>query len=512
MKIANIQSQRRVLVRWLTPVATALGALLAGRADLPAQARPAAAPATAVVLQPCRVPGTAADARCGTYEVFENRQAGTGRKLLLNIMVLPALQADAAPDPLLYLAGGPGEAATPTAPFFLTPGWAGIRQHRDIVLVDQRGTGKSNPLTCSISGVDASMRALYAIDVADSTLQSCRRVLEQRADLRLYTTPLAVDDLDEVRAALGYDRINLYGGSYGTRTAFVYLRRHGTHVRSAVLRAIAPVDMKALLPQARHLQQSLGGLIEDCARDANCSAQYPHIGQDLDAVLAKLAAGPVRMLTTHPRSGQPDSVAITRDVFAGALSWMLASPEGRIAALPLIRRAAAGDYQPFLAAAKPMAVGAMASWGLGMALTVLCSEDASQITERGIVTGTTGTFMGDGHVRNQIRSCREWPKGWLPPGEFTPVRSDVPILMISGQYDPIDGLDLAEGAARLLPHALHVIVPHGTHQPQFPGCLLYVASRFLAQGSPRGLDVSCVQAIGAPAWPAASQQSRAPGD
>lgn len=509
MKTAHMHARRRVLVRWLTPVATVLGVLLACRADLRAQERPA--PAAGVVLQPCRVPGTSADARCGTYEVFENRRTRVGRRILLNILVLPALQPEAAPDPLFYLAGGPGEAATPTAPFFLTAGWATIRQHRDIVLVDQRGTGNSNPLTCAITGVDASMRALYAIDVADRTLSLCRRELEQRADLRLYTTPLAMDDIDEVRAALGYDRINLYGGSYGTRAAFVYLRRHGQHVRSAVLRAIAPVDMKALLPQAQHLQRSLGGLIEDCAGDASCRARYPHIEQDMAAVLARLTTDPPHLQTDNPRGGQLDSVAITRDVFAGALSWMLASPEGRIAVLPLIRSAAEGDYLPFLAAAKPMAVGAMASWGLGMALTVICSEDASQITARDIATGTAGTFMGDGHVRNQIRACKQWPKGWLPPGAFVPVKSDVPILMISGQYDPIDGLDLALGAARHLPNALHVIVPHGTHQPQFPGCLLEVASRFIAQGSQRGLDVSCVQNIGAPTWPSAMPSPRAPG-
>lgn len=510
MRTANSQSQRRLLVRWLTPVATVLGVLLACRADLLAQERPA--PTAVVVLQPCRVPGTSADARCGTYEVFENRRTRVGRKLRLHVMVLPALQPDGAPDPLFYLAGGPGEAAIPTAPFFLTPGWAAIRQHRDIVLIDQRGTGKSNPLTCSVTGVDASMRALYAIDVADPTLSACRRELEQRADLRFYTTPLAMDDIDEVRAALGYERINLYGGSYGTRAAFVYLRQHGKHVRSAVLRAIAPVDMKALLPQARHLQRSLGGLIEDCARDANCRARYPRIEQDMAAVLARLTADPPHLQTINPRGGQLDSVTITRDVFAGALSWMLASPEGRIAALPLIHSAAAGDYLPFLAAAKPMAVGAMASWSLGMALTVLCSEDASQITARGIATGTAGTFMGDGRVRNQIRACKQWPKGWLPPGAFVPVESDVPILMISGQYDPIDGLDLALGAARHLSNVLHVIVPHGTHQPQFPGCLLEVASRFIAQGSQRGLDVSCAQNIAAPTWPSATQSPRAPGN
>jgi pimeloyl-ACP methyl ester carboxylesterase len=454
---------------------------------------------TAITLEPCAVSGVAEEALCGTYEVPEDRERQSGRVIGLKVVVLPALGPTAAPDPLFYLAGGPGEAATQAAPFF-ADGWEELRHHHDIVLVDQRGTGDSNPLTCRIREVNESVQALYAVAFPERALRECRAALEDDADLRLYTTPIAMDDLDEVRAALGYATINLYGGSYGTRAAFVYMRQYPENVRSVVLRAVAPVDMKALLPAARHGQIAMDGLIEDCHRDETCRSAYPQLRQDLERVISQLQDEPVHVDARDPATGEAVGVQITRDVFAGALWWLMADPHGSSQVPHLIRAAATGDFSLFVAATAPFAVGATSSWALGMALTVLCSEDVAQIDRREIAAASVETFMGEGRVQNLLRTCESWPAGRVPPGYGVPVQFDGPVLMISGEYDPIDGLDLALQAERHLPNSLHLVIPSGTHQPQFPGCLRELAIEFLRRGSHEGLDPSCVEEIRRPPW------------
>ena len=191
-------------------------------------------------LKPCQVPDLKGEAKCGTFEVFENRATRTGRKINLNILVLPATGPKRAPDPLFYFAGGPGSAATEDAPG-VAPMLAAIREHRDLVFVDQRGTGKSNPLNCQLVDSADPQSYLGSFYPLEAT-KKCRAELEKRADLTLYTTNIAVDDIDDVRAALGYDQINLYGGSYGTRASMVYMRRHPQHVRAAVLHGISPTN------------------------------------------------------------------------------------------------------------------------------------------------------------------------------------------------------------------------------------------------------------------------------
>src|SRR3989440_4095718 len=164
-------------------------------------------------LKPCIVAGVTKDALCGQYEVYEDRAKKAERKISLNVMVLPALVDKPAPDPIFYLQGGPGGAATSVAPT-----WIMTQMHRtrDVVLVDQRGTGNSNPLQCNFRGDANDMRGYFVEGATPEGARLCRSELEKNADLRLYTTTIAMADLDDVRVALGYDRINVYGGSYGS--------------------------------------------------------------------------------------------------------------------------------------------------------------------------------------------------------------------------------------------------------------------------------------------------------
>ena len=213
-------------------------------------------------LKPCTGYDTPVDAYCGTLKVYENRATRQGRQIDLNIVVLPALRSDAQPDPLFFLAGGPGQGAAKLAKA-VREIFQRVQNDRDIVLVDQRGTGKSNPLDCNDD--DDSLQAFTQTNEQMlERLKACQAKYD--ADLTLYTTPIAMDDLDDVRAFLGYDKINVYGGSYGTRAALVYMRQHGDRVRAAILDGVAPTNMRLPLYFPRDTQRAFELLAKDCAR------------------------------------------------------------------------------------------------------------------------------------------------------------------------------------------------------------------------------------------------------
>src|SRR5882724_6689100 len=195
---------------------------------------PFPAPASRVSLQPCKVAGLDEEVRCGTYEVYEDRAAKSGRKIALNIVVVPALSAKPAPDPLFWLEGGPGIGATGSA-FAARAYLSDVRKNRDLVFVDQRGTGKSNPLVCDVGDSPDDLQKFFGGTPLRESLRTCRETLEKIANLKLYTTPIAMDDLDEVRDALGYSKINVAGLSYGSLASQIYLRMHGDHVRTVFL-------------------------------------------------------------------------------------------------------------------------------------------------------------------------------------------------------------------------------------------------------------------------------------
>ena len=447
-----------------------------------------------IELKRCRLEGIQEEVLCGSYSVYEDRYARRGRRIQLYISVLPATGRKATADPVFFLSGGPGEGASDSIGFF-AQGFESLREKRDIVFVDQRGTGRSNPLTCEFSSLDEVLHGLLTFSFQPGTIERCRKAIEAKADLRFYTTPIAMDDLDEVREALGYDRINLLGISYGTRSAMVYMRSYGEHVRSAILRAVAPVNMKAILPAARHGQAALQALIDDCLAEEASRNAYPDIRGELDGVLKDLFDRPFLLDATNPLTGQREQIHITRDLFAGGI-WFLLAHTDSAAYVPLvIDQASHQNFGPFLESIIPVGLGLSRYLSLGVSLTTMCSEDTPLISETEIEPATSGTFLGDTKVLNQIKICRQWPRGYLPDGYNQPISSEIPILMISGEFDPIDGLDLARGIEKNFPNAVHIVIPDGAHQPSFPGCMRDLVQSFIERGHGTGLDLSCVKQI-----------------
>jgi pimeloyl-ACP methyl ester carboxylesterase len=453
-------------------------------------------PISRVALQPCKVPGLQEEVRCGTYEVYEDRSAMVGRKIALNIVVVPALSANPAPDPIFWLEGGPGADATRTAVFarlFLSE----VRKNRDLVFVDQRGTGKSNPLNCDVGDSPDDLQKFFGGTPLRESLRKCRESLEKIANLKLYTTPIAMDDLDEVRDALGYAKINVAGLSYGSLASQIYLRMHGDHVRTAFLGGVATPNIKQPLQFARAAQHALDLLFEDCAADQLCRNNFPNLREEFGAILARFNSGPLRLELIRPSDKQKQSILLYRDSFTDRLRLMLTTTGAARYVPYILHKAFENDFVPFESAAVVTNPGPGIS--RGMYFTVTCSEGARFITEADLARETTGTFMGDSRVRIHMDACNDWPRGDIPASFIELVKSDLPVLLIAGEADAASGPWFPEAAVKLFPNGRLVKIRYFGHQFGDP-CTKAIFSAFIEKGSAAGLDTSCTDSIRRPAF------------
>jgi len=429
------------------------------------------------------------EATCGVLRVPENRAASGGRVLELEYVVFPARQDEPAP-PLFFLLGGPGESATSIAPFVLQNPLADLLEHRALVLLDQRGTAGSHRLQCDPPS-DPARHFGRIFDPED--VRRCRDELATKADLRCYTTTLAVEDLDELRDHLGYDRIALWGGSYGTRVAMEYIRRHGEHVERAVLDAVSGLDGRMPLFFAYDAQRAFDRVAADCAADPGCGAAFPNLESDLDAVIDGLRDGPAEVEITATDVGHPVTVPFSVGDLGYAIRGMLYRPD-QTARLPALLHAAAttGNVRPFAQAYYRRSASLGDSVANGMYLSVICSEDVPYITDELAVRWTVGTFLGEYLIHEYRRACALWDRGEVPADYHEPVRSDVPVLVLSGARDPSTPPRWGERAVRGLSSGRHVVFPFGGHGAGDTPCGAALIRAFLAGTKLSDLDVSCV--------------------
>jgi pimeloyl-ACP methyl ester carboxylesterase len=447
-----------------------------------------------IALEPCRLEGLGAEALCGSYRVYENRETRQGRSIDLRVAVVPALAASPRPDPLVVLVGGPGQAAT-VAGAVIAEALREVRNRRDIVLVDQRGTGQSNPLRCEADRA-LPLDELFAPRPDPAKTRACLTALD--ADTRLYATPTAMDDLDEVRAALGYEQVNLWGGSYGTRAALVYLRQHGEHVRSLILDGSAPFSLKLPLYAARDAQRALDLTYADCQSDAACQRAFPDARAELERLLATLDQGPREVRVPHPRTGVATPLRIERAGLAGAARNLLYVPQ-LAGLLPLaVQRAQSGDFGPFIASADAFASGVGVA--TGMFLSVVCAEDVPRFDSAQARAATRGTFLGGAWLEDVRAECQGWPAATLPPAYYEPVASDVPSLLLSGHLDPVTPPSWGDEVASHLGRSRHVVVPGAGHGTTPLGCIPELLAEFLDTLEPAALDIACVQRLARPAF------------
>jgi pimeloyl-ACP methyl ester carboxylesterase len=465
-------------------------------------------PPPRLALSPCRLPGVPEEARCGTYEVFENRDAHAGRKIAINVAVLPATGPQRLPDPIAFFDGGPGEPSVSDAAWHeenLKP----LRERRDILLVDARGAGRSDPLTCAESDADRIQGYLEDFLPVDQ-VRACRELLRTRADLTQYTTAQIVDDMDEVATALGYGQLNLMGTSYGTRAVLVFLRRHPERVRTATMFGLLPMDARVPLPAARNAQRSLEALFLDCTRDSACAEAFPGLPADLAAVLRRVEEKPLPVEITDPDTGQKVALVLTREGVTQTLRYMLYSNFG-LARLPLaLHRAAAGDFG-YLGTMAYIFGASTSEGSRGLYLSVTCAEDVAFIREDEIQPAVEGTFLGDFRIRRQIVACKEWPAAKLGPDFLQPVVADVPVLLLSGERDPATPPENGKEVVRHLKRGRLIVVPHRAHGVvgvEGSACVVGVIEQFIEAGSAGHLETGCIERmppvrfeLGTPATP-----------
>lgn len=463
--------------------------------------QPAREAARRLPLEPCVIEGLEGEALCGTYPVWEDRQARAGHKIPIRVIVLPALGPDPAPDPLFLFAGGPGESIAGGAGVWGLPIFNPLRERRDVVLVDQRGTGGSHLLQCRLPGSDEDVAGYFEDFLDAGVAEACRRELEERADLSLYTTSIAMDDVDEVREWLGYERINLSGGSYGTRAAQVYMRRHPESVRSAILLGVTALRQHLPLYHARDGREALDGILQLCARDEACNAAFPKIAAEHREVLRRLDQEPARAMIPHPETGEPVEVTIRRPFFAEQIRFMAYTAQ-RSTVIPLIiHRAYEGDFTPFARISMLFEPLIRQELAFGMFLSVTCAEDIPFMEPEEIEAAVAGTYLGDYRVRMQQEACEHWVRGEIPAGFHDPVLSDAPVLLVSGPYDPVTPPSWAEEVAEHLPNGHHLVIPQGHHGPfglSNLDCFVQLQADFLDRGSAQGLDTSCVETMERP--------------
>jgi pimeloyl-ACP methyl ester carboxylesterase len=444
-------------------------------------------------LKPCTTADGLVDAYCGTLTVFENRDTRQGRTIDLKIILLPALGNEPKPDPLFFLAGGPGQGAAEMARP-LRELFRRVQADRDIVLVDQRGTGKSNPLECK-----SDENSLAAInEPVDTTMMRLRRCAESLdADLRLYTTAIAMDDLNEVREYLGYDQINVYGGSYGTRAALVYLRQHESTVRSVILDGVAPPDMRLPLFFARDAQRALDRLLADCDGHEDCRAKFPRLSARLRTLVAALDASPVKVRLMHPRTGIAEDVTVNGEFVANVLFGALYSPLTSSLLPELIARAERHEFQSLLALAMAND-GATSNMSIGMQMSVVCAEDVPRITQEQIEQVAKQTIFGTHLLASRMKICEFWPRGEVDPSYYEPVKSNVPVLVLSGDLDPVTPPEWGESVLPHLPNSRHIVVPATGHGAISTGCGIRLVQDFLQAAAFDEIDTSCLAALKRP--------------
>jgi pimeloyl-ACP methyl ester carboxylesterase len=477
---------KRLVAIWIAFAAP--GAVTAVAADSPAQ----------INLEPCRLEHPfrmlALTAECGVFVTPENPDVPQGRKIELFVARVPAISFNKKPDPLFLIAGGPGTSAVDLYTSSSGP-FDRVRRERDIILLDQRGTGRSHRLDCDY-GHENLFARVEDVHVAEEN-RKCRDDLAKKSDLRQYTTSIAVRDLDAVRAALGYQRINLFGNSYGTRVAQHYARRYPQATRTLILDGVVNPEVVLGPSIAIDAERALERILERCGADAACAKAFQDPGADYHALRTRLAARPEPTMVSDAATGRPIHFDFTARHLSAVLRFASYNDD-QAALLPLSLHMAAheGNFTPMASQFRVFANSLEASFAYGMHNSVACSEDTPLIDATKLdLAALNATHMGAEQVQQLIEACDQWPRGVVDADLHSPLKSDAAALLLSGADDPVTPPQYAAQAQRGFADSKHVIVAgHGHGQFGAP-CVDRIMAAFIDAGTAKGLDTSCTQKL-----------------
>lgn len=449
-------------------------------------------------FEPCeldqRNSAATTEAFCAPFEVPEDWDKPDGRRIGLHLALVRSEAPAAARDLVVLLAGGPGQAATEVYPR-AAAGFAPLLQKRNLVLMDQRGTGASHPLRCRQDLDAEGASAGDELDLAKlrAETRACLDEVSKNADPAQYTTSVAVRDLEALRQALGAPQFDLVGVSYGTRVAQQYLMRHPDGVRSIVLDSPVPNEVVLGAEFARNLDDSLKAQFAACAKDAACGKAFGDPYAGLYRLRDRLAATPEQVAMRDPRTNAVETKRLGAQRLAGLVRLFAYAPE-TAALLPLaLDRAAHGDYAPLTAQSELIASEVSDIAGSGMSLSVLCAEDADLLVDR---PGDAGLLLGDSLTRAFREQCAVWPRGQRPADFHLPAASDKPVLILSGQFDPVTPPRYGEVILKGLPNGRQLVAAGQGHSVMARGCLPKLVARFVDRLETKTLDAGCIAEFG----------------
>lgn len=433
--------------------------------------------AIAADLKPCHPPGMRDAAQCGVLKRPLNPSEPNGKQIDVHYVVVASMAREKHPDPVFFFAGGPGQSAIDVLPAIIGS-LKRLNNRRDIVFVDQRGTGTSAPLQCA---PDASVPLRESMDpqLLAKRMERCRLALEKLpyGDLRFFTTSIAMGDIDAVRAALGAETINLIGGSYGTRAALEYMRLYPQRVRRVVLDGVVPPDLS--LPQSisEDANSALKALFADCAADKACNANYPNLAQTWESLFDRL---PATMLMDNPVTGTPEQVTITAPMIGLMVRGPLYAPNMASALPRAIAEAAQGRWGAMMGLASASGNRSGKEMAMGMHFSTLCAEDAL----RPVSLESAGRFSNAMELSYKA-VCADWPKGQVDPAFYVTPKTTSPVMMLSGGIDPVTPPQHAQKTAKLLGDTVeHIIVPKAGHGLLRLGCVRDLVFRFVDSKAP----------------------------
>jgi pimeloyl-ACP methyl ester carboxylesterase len=428
-------------------------------------------------------------ARCGVLRVPEDRTNPGGASIDLSIAIVPALNRRSAAPPLFLLAGGPGQGATAMYVSYAAA-FARVNRNHDIVLVDQRGTGRSAPLNCDYPDDWQAVGDMMP-ELRRATLACLHKYGER---VRFYTSSAAVADLAAVREALKFPAIDLYGVSYGTRVAQLYMRRFPASVHAAILDGVTFPEQAIGPATPLDGQRALDLIVTRCARSADCATAYPELEQELDDLRRQFGAQKSMITIDDPNSGLPLKIEFNRNMLNASLRFLSYNATQASLLPTLLHRAAGGSLAPLAAQTVMTARQVADQIASGMQNTVICSEDVPYFAAAGIDRAAIArTYQGADQLDALLEICKLWPRGPVDADLHSPLASDIPTLLLSGEADPVTPPADAERAAQRLARHRHLILSGEGHGQVNTGCVPKLMSEFLDTAAPAMLDASCLE-------------------
>lgn len=435
------------------------------------------------------MPAIVARSRCLVFTTPENPDAADGRQVQLQVMVIPSIRQLPEPDPFVILVGGPGQAATVDA-LQVIPFFQEIREDRDILLVDQRGTGKLSPFDCQFGPEDEVQGTTeFLLQLQTQYLQDCLAAID--ADPRYYTTDIAVQDLDAIRSYLGYSQLNLWGVSYGTRVALTYLKYFPGQTRTVVIDGVAPPGILPL-EAARDSATALQNVFALCAADRACANTFPQLQAHYDELVTRYAA-PVNVNIFDQTSGEAKSFELQTSVLQSSLFTLLYSRETTRLIPLFIEQLYRGNFQMLTGI-----TGGEAGVNIGMHYSVVCSEDIPLLDadELAAAAQDRGVLVYDRLVLPRVEGCQVWPSRKLDEEFFAPVISDKPVLIFSASQDPVTPQRWGEQVAATLGNSRHLVVEGVGHGVFGYGCATSLIAEFVGTAELGNLDATCLEQLG----------------